>query len=614
MLKEVIYFMKKLVFAYFMLMCMFIIAVPAYCNTIITVPIDGRPISDEYLGNLAKVGGDNFIAVGNDNMDFFSSYEPDNHIANSKEIRKELYNTVANNNTTDTTVIINTSSYITNGLVGSRCGINYNDKDEALNDLKQLVTDFKNPKYYINLAMPRSLPETRFNQIWPDNNNMTGLGHYYLIHNKDDINHEEISARFTSVTPIQYIMEFSYIDNKASEIGYKNLTPWEQDFITHFNNEVKNNELYKEYVNYYKEPYLQSRNIFETLLNWQTEGLINEIIISTDDLQIPNSISYFNTKKANWVQNKNNSPIKYSYARAYMEIMPDSIEKTIAKRLTPSEVGRAVNGNGRNINIIYGTDEIPQMIYARDYTARHNKTPRFNITYNDVSQGVATFDVVQTGHITRTAINFTKGNVGNYTTKDFNLYIYDYKVRTNSVNQFYNKMTKASKDNNIGLIELFNGKSDNELFNMFVNGNKYSLSTLNTYSAWNTSANAIGLGVAHSQVFAIVDEMPTNANEQLAAHINMLLQHFIEDGIYSKSGKLELVNKGYRPNVEDRTNSQTLIDLLNTDIIVNSMQKGNYTLGSNNYTASSIEVGNISFPWGRTFEIYITSKANIKPA
>ena len=255
--------MKKLFLALF---CTLAFALPVYADSIITAPIDGRPISKEYLGKLAELGSDQFYTVSDKNLDFFSSYEPDNHLGNSEKVREEIYNLVSQKNSDNTTVIINTSSYITNGLVGSRCGINYDNYKGALKDLDKLMTDFNRPTYYVNLSVPRSLPETRFNKIWVNDDKMRGLSYYYLKYNKDVDNYNEINSNFANVTPEQYIMEFSYVYNKASEIGEKNLTQWEKDFLNNFNKNIKTKAPYKEYVDYYIKPYETTAIIFSQLL------------------------------------------------------------------------------------------------------------------------------------------------------------------------------------------------------------------------------------------------------------------------------------------------------------------------------------------------------------
>ncbi len=611
--KERIIYMKKSVFITAMVFFSLMLSTVIYANTVITVPLDGRPISDEYLENLVKIGGDDYISTDKKNMDFFSSYEPDNHTGNSKAIREELYDIVSRNNNKYTTVIINTSSYITNGLVGSRCGVNYDDTKEAMDDLHKLITDFPEPKYYVNLSMPRSLPETRFNKIWCNDNKLKGLAAYYLEERPDCEDYAEIYKKYADVTPIQYIMEFSYVDSKAAELGEDKLTNWERSFLHYFNRNIKTKEPYRQYVENYKKPYSLTAGIFSALLKWHKAGELEEIIVSNDDLQVPDFITYMAQKKADWVQTKNNSPIKYSYARQYMETSPSSIYKRLSAEYGKKEPGRAAAGNGESINIIYGTDEIPQLIYARDYAKRKNLTANMSIFYNDVTQNVATFDVVQPGNISRTAFNFAKGGVGRYTDKKTDMYIYDYKLVRDTSQDILAKMENShKKGNSVALIELFSGTKENTLFKTMKN--RKELGMLSAYSAWNTNANAIGLGIAHGQVYAIANECTNSPSSSLKAHLNMLMQHLIEDGVYTKSVKLALSNKGYRPNTEDRIRSDMLYDMLDTDSITDNIKAGCYSFKGVEYRAEDARVEKTSFPWGRIFDIFVDGTVTVKRA
>lgn len=604
--------MKKL---FFTIIVTVLFALPAYADTIITAPIDGRPISNEYLGNLAAIGNDKFYSVSKENLDFFSSYDPDNHLGKSDKVREEIYKLVSNNNNEHTTVIINTSSYITNGLVGSRCGVNYEDYKIALNDLEKLVTDFKEPTYYVNLAMPRSLPETRFNQIWYNDEKIKGLGSYYLKYNKNSENYDEINRNFSYVTPTQYIMEFSYVYNKAAELGEDMLTDWEKDFLSYFKRNIKNKAPYKQYIDYYIRPYEATALIFKQLIKMQQEGLISQLVISNDDLQLPDSVTYFYGKGCDWVQAENNSPIKYSYARTYMESGPGSIHRTITDTYSKQELGKANTGTSKYVNIIYGTDEVSQLIYARDYTRRKYLTPNITFSYNDVSQNVATFDVKQPGNLARAAYNFVKGDVGKYTENPASIYIYDYRVKTDKSSSAIEKLKKDKKNgSNIGLIELFNGTVENTVFqNIFYNRKGLYLSHLDMYSAWNTNGNAIGLGIAHCQVISIAKENTTRPENMILAQTKMLAQHIIEDGFYTKSGKLTLVNKGYRPNVQDRINSSILYDLMDVNKVTNELCK-EYILKNNRYVIEDLKVSKLNFPWGRTFDIFVDFEGKVKKA
>lgn len=595
------------------MVCSLLFALPVYADTIITAPIDGRPISNEYLENIVEIGNDDFYTVSDDGLDFFSSYEPDNHLGNSEKVREEIYSLVSEHNNKYTTVIINTSSYITNGLVGSRCGVNYDNYTQAVEDLEKLVTDFPEPTYYVNLAVPRTLPETRFNEIWCNDEKLRGLGYYYLKYNENAEDYDVINSKYGYVTPTQYIMEFSYVANKAEEIGESKLTQWEKAFLNYFNNNIKNKAPYKEYVDYYKKPYEATASIGKQLIKMQKEGLIDQIVISNDDLQIPDSITYFYNKGCDWVQTKNNSPVKYSYARTYVETGNNSIMKSIGEIISKEELSKAGNGTGKYVNIIYGTDEVPQLIYARDYARRKYLTANIKFLYNDVSQNVSTFDVKEPGNIARTAFNFVKGDVGKYTQNGSTVYIYDYRLKTDKTASAQNQLKKdKDKGANIGLIELFDGTKENKIFkDLLYNKKRLSLADMDMYSAWNTNGNAIGLGVAHMQVISVAKETTSKPADTLKAQVKVMVQHSIEDGLYTKSGKLTLSNKGYKPNVQDRTKSQTLYELMDTEKITGLFEGVTMGNSEGEYKVDSVSIKTLNFPWGRTFDIYVDTDVEV---
>ena len=91
----------------------------------------------------------------------------------------------------------------------------------------------------------------------------------------------------------------------------------------------------------------------------------------------------------------------------------------------------------------------------------------------------------------------------------------------------------------------------------------------------------------------------------LKAQTAILTQHAVEDGIYTKSGKLTLNNKGYKPNVTDRTNSETLYNLMDTSKVTDGLKGKSYTYENKTYTVSDVNINKLSFPWGRTFDIYV---------
>lgn len=600
----------------------------AFASTIITVPIDSRPISNEYLGNLARIAGDNLISSDKKNLDYFSAKEENNYFADSNKVREELEGLVKQNNNKDTTVIINTSSYITKGLVGSRCGINYVDYEEALNDLYRLISENTEPTYYINLSMPRTLPETRFNDIWRTdrtlNDSLKGLGYYYLKYNKDTELKDYIIKNLSIVNPSQFLLEWSYVENKKNEIGEENLSQWEKEFIEVFNSKYKSVEPYKSYLYYYKLPYQSVASIFGTLLKWQDKGLLDEIVISNDDYQLPNSVLYFyNNTEADWINTENGNPIKYSFARPYMTTNSNSIYKQLVNKRSPEEAENAMKGLGENVNFIFGTDEIPQLIYARDLSKRKNLTTDINTITSNTSNEIARFDVIGINELLKNDINFVNYSK-NKTNKKFDLFMYDYNNISDSkvTSTLKNMNNSYNEKHNVGLIEIYSEKllntGENTLFkNLFENGynhseNLLSIADLSSYSAWNTNANAIGLGVAHTQVYGIAEQSSKSNKENLMrAQINVLSQHILEDGIYTIQTKRQLSNEKFIPSESDIIKSEKLYNLISVDKMGKIFTNKKYYLDDELYNVNSWRLTDYNFPWGRTFECYLNIDADI---
>lgn len=591
--------------------------------TIITSPIDSRPISTDYLGNLASIAGDKFISVSKENLDYFSAVDADNHFADSKKVREELKEIVKNNNTEDTTVIINTSSYITNGLVGSRCGINYVDYEDALNDLYSLITENHNPSYYINLSMPRTLPETRFNTIWRTDNNepLVGLGYYYLQYNKDTPLKEYITKKLSYVNASQFLLEWSYIENKKKELGEEFLQPWEKDFLYVFNRDYKFYEPYKSYVYKYKLPYYTVSTMLRSLLRWQKEGLLDEIIISNDDFQLPDSIIYiYNNSNENWITLEKETPVKFSFARTYMTTGITSITNQIEDFYGEDEIYLALKGLSDKVNFVFGTDEVPQLIYARDLSKRLDLSSDINIIKSSDNDIIEKFDVMGVDQLLKSGVNFVKASKKK-TDKQFDLFVFDYidKGKT-KVDDMITKMENSfSENDNVGLIEIFRSDTlntgENNLFKQLLanaeNQLEISVSDLSCYSAWNTNANAIGLGIAHAQVYGISEQKTENPINFIKAQTKMLSQHIFEDGIYTIQCKRLLANEGFVPSKEDRIKSDKLYSILNVDEITRAINKKIYTINEKSYKIDSLNLVQYNFPWGRNFECFLDFDVNI---
>ena len=608
-MKEIISF-----FMAFMLSLMSI-SVATYSD-VITAPIDSRPVSLDYLKALASFNNENFFAPDKDILDMFPTNANYSRFAQSDKVREQIREQVANSNNEDTTVIINTSSYMTGGLVGSRCGINYEDYAEALSELDSLVTEYDKPKYYINLSMPRTLPETRMNEIWRDNEKYRGLGYFYLQENPNCKDSDYISTKFSRVTPTQLIMEWSYTYNKKYEIGEKGLQSWEKSFLKYFERLYGDYEPYKTYISNYKLPFSVVSEIFSHLMALQKSGKIDEIVISNDDFQIPDFITYFSGKDADFVIKENGTPIKFSFARNYITNGPRSIYKLLKDEKGIYEAERALQGKGENINFIFGTDELPQLIYARNLSKRKNMSSDFNVISTAKTSRVATFDVLGINLLVKNDLNFICASE-NRTDKKTDLYIFDYSNKEISTNEIAEKMNESKKNGkDVGLIEIYDSSvsqsGENLLFKKLLenaktqNGN-IGINELACYSAWNTNANAIGLGVAQAQVYGIIKQTIESTAEKdfLEKHINLLATHCAEDGFYTVSGKRLLSNERFVPVYEDTLKSEKLLPVIGYNDIISAFKNGKYETKNNRYETESFDIKDYNFPWGRLFECYL---------
>lgn len=596
--------MKNLIISLLTLL-LFLFPSPVFAQVIITSPVDSRPISTDYLKNLADIAGDSFICVDKKNLDFYSAVDKNNYKGSSENVRAEIRDIVGKNNSGDASVIINTSTYLNSGLVSSRCGIDYKDTDKGLNDLYSLITEYREPAYYINLSMPRTLPETRLNRIWKDNEKLPGLGQYYIKHNPDSPLKEHIVKSFGRVAPAQYLLEYGYVENKKAELGEDALEDWELDFYQSAKNQSKYFP-YKSDLYNYKLPYRSVSEIFSTLIKWQDEGLIDEIIISNDDFQLPEFIIYLFNNTEEPFPAENGQPIKFSYARTYMTSGLLSLINQLTLKRGADETYRALNSRSENINFIFGLDEIPQLIYARDLSKRANLSTDFNIKTEDDKNNIDKFDVIGVNDLLKNAVSFVSYS-SNKTDKALDLYLYNYNYTTQSkINNTICEIENSLESmNNASLIEIYSPQllntGENLLFQALLENR--AVTALTAYSAWNTNANAIGLGVAHSQVAGISEQTTEKSDSFVKAQTKMLLQHLLEDGIYTIQTKRALSNERYIPTEQDLKESQKLYDALNPGKVLDAFnQTGDVKVSLTKYT----------FPWGRTFECFLDFEVEVR--
>lgn len=593
--------MRKLIF---MLIIVFSVACPwtvTFGATVFTAPIDSRPVSTDYLGRLAEIAGDGFVCVDKDKLDFFSGKADKDHIGDSKAVREQIYDLAGKNNSSDSTFIINMTSYVTGGLVGSRSGENYGGLKDSLKDLEKLLRDYPQPKYYINLSMPRTLPDSRFGPVWSDSRIYEGLGSFYLKRNPDSPQKSEIASKYSHVSAPQLLLEWSYVKNHEA-MG--ELSDWERDFLDNFRKKFETKDPYRQYLYNYRRPYLRIAELGSGIMALHKKGLDFELVLSVDDLSLPDFIVYMNDESLS------GDRIKYSFALNYME---NSLYGQAKDAYGVTELEKALTGRGDKINFIFGTDEVPQLIYARDLSKRTGIIPAVNKKNLNDTDRVADFDVKNPAELVTNALNFVSGGKRRAVLAT-NLYVFNYAEDKN-FSRCISSMEEDCKNGfDVALIELYTpsqtANGENYLFkNLWkksLDGDDFGIHSLAAYSAWNTSANAIGLGVANAAVASICKERE-NTSEFQEARLKMLITHAIEDGVYNCDSKRQLY--GYYPYY-DENNRDKLRGLLEESNFSKVFSHREYKTDDGVFKTGDVSLTDCFYPWDRTFECYI--EVNVK--
>lgn len=609
-------------------------------TTVITVPIDSRPVSNQYFKLLTEIGGDNceVITEGLDGgMNLQSkpiSVEYTKFtIGNSVDTRASLLQKV-NSIVGNKTIIINTASCFTNGLIGSRMptsyyGLDENGKNkEAIEDLTFKSSGDGNAfidtwidyleelhavineqgsdsRIYVHCAIPRTEPGAHLGNCTharPGNNNGTwaekawefesdGLGLSYF---KDPNNYQTTSCR-------DILREWSYLENKylhtKKDDGTHGLEDYEWNCLVHYNEMYRYNDSpYRtDIFNAYNNLYVNAEYFIIKLMECVSNGVIDELIIGVDDINFPefynNDVSF------------DKGSVKYSFAQTCL----DNIMNYHINNLQEIDnINDSIECCAEHINYLLGTDETPQVIYARDLTRRMHRTPKY-VNYALYGTGsmdnVGQYDIDTISDVLRKTQNFIT-NTSYYYYDDPNEYSKPRDYINNAVHEvgemhtfircdekiknendaiiaaksIYNAFNdpyadssdshpRRFNDGNINMCILDsalggeNPNGDNSkwlyekvgadwlllhtlknVYSNSLNDDNYShnsISQLAAYSAWNTVGNSIGVGLAHAQVFGIMDSTYDNMDQQKAksiieAHIKMLAIHLLEDALYNR--------------------------------------------------------------------------------
>lgn len=171
------------------------------------------------------------------------------------------------------------------------------------------------------------------------------------------------------------------------------------------------------------------------------------------------------------------------------------------EHFSKTETDNALVGKGKSINFIFGMDEIPQLIYARSLAERYGSSADIDITNYRTNSVAADYDVLSNDKLAENARNFISANLAPSGDKT-DMYIFDYTVcNENDKADFISKLSSSAENNDVALIELYShdviSSGSNFVFRQLLsdsaeNNNSFGIADLTAFSAWNTSANAIG--------------------------------------------------------------------------------------------------------------------------
>ena len=602
-----------------------------YRGTILNIPIDSRPITRSNLYYLMEAAGYDGIEVGTqylDSMDQDKKY----HVGDSAGVRESLSRTLSRYNldNSSNTIIINTASYFFGGLIGSRSYTQYGDREEKINDLREIVTQYNMPEYYVIIQMPRIYPDNRILEfpLSVENNSYYGLQHtlytptkglqeYYKEYIGESYNAEE--ATYFQDAVIEWI--YCRYWQKADGHSWSQFPQYVKDFCIDFKNAYS--DFLENYDSAYSESFYYMSDLIDLNSELQAEGKKPfNLIISVDDYTaspfIAEHLDNGEDPDFNYIsQDQNGNIVKYGpwyYYNSILEQIP-----------------------GNQFTIIPGADEIHHVILAKDLVSKTGIGIGFNYLdplSNEVLSSnlqeltsLGKYDQVSVGENLNIRDEFINQSATKTVTVD--TYLNHFKTVSEGGTNYTNSQAQQAAQN------IYNNNNkkavigvhyfDQRLFKELVNyGDVFDLPYC---SAWNTVGNSTGVGLASIVVEAILESEMQEAitNNMIDSLLIRRIKYYTE---YKVLTVLEGVvyNSNKSPNqytYQEENELNTYGDVLaerisyvggqgpdNGASLIQELLNNNtnelyvYSMGNYTYTISNVDVV-ATRPWYRTFEVEI---------
>ena len=283
--------------------------------------------------------------------------------------------------------------------------------------------------------------------------------------------------------------------------------------------------------------------------------------------------------------------------------------------------------------LTHGADEIALTMLAAFQNEQAGFCPQIYLAYNHNStpETVMPYMAIDNQETAREKIALIGGKeTDNMETADYILYLSanDYEKDTVSRRhanvQELKKLTAAGK--NIALVDLSKHFTAQETLLPLLLDSDYPLNALTAYAGWNTASNAIGTAIASASLYTSTQQTAQSHEEAMsiaASNIHFLHNRILEDYFYLKED-IDIINHtlkkaGYQ-NTADldlehnwRWANHMLQESMQKHLAAYKQTKavktpacfhtpqGDFTLTVNDLTVE------LSYPWPRTFEIYLES-------
>ena len=305
-----------------------------------------------------------------------------------------------------------------------------------------------------------------------------------------------------------------------------------------------------------------------------------------------------------------------------------NIEKKHLKDYITSE-----NLPTEKVILTHGADEIALTMLAAFQNEQTSFCPQIYLAYNhnNTPETVMPYMAIDNQETAREKIALIGGKeTDNLETANYILYLSanDYEKDTVSRRhanvQELKQLTAAGK--NIALVDLSKHFTAQETLLPLLLDNDYPLNNLTAYAGWNTASNAIGTAIASASLYTSAQQTAQSREEAMsiaASNIHFLHNRILEDYFYLKED-IDIINHtlkkaGYQ-NTADldlehnwRWANHMLQESMQKHLAAYKQTKavktparfhtpqGDFTLCVSDLTIE------LSFPWPRTFEIYLES-------